>query len=136
MELRISRQHLEQLHFWAEKAHPKEACGLLWGGESTVNLVELTRNVAPNPLGGFEIDPVALLNASRRAREQTQQVIGCFHSHPNGLAEPSLTDAQWAAGDGRFWLIIAKGAVTAWHAVEGGNHLDRFMTVQIVTGDA
>jgi desampylase len=136
MELRISRQHLEQLHFWAEKAHPKEVCGLLWGIGMNVETVEESRNVALDPLCEFEIDPAALLKASRLAREQKLQVIGYFHSHPNGCAEPSITDAQMAAGDGRFWLIVANGSVTAWRAGASGSHLGRFTPVNITKGDA
>jgi proteasome lid subunit RPN8/RPN11 len=37
-----------------------------------------------------------------------------FHSHPNGLARPSATDAASAARDGRVWIIVADGAITCW----------------------
>ncbi len=136
MELRISREHLEQLYFWAQNAHPNEACGLIWGKGVNVELVEQTRNVALDPLLGFEIDPIALLRASRVSREQERQVIGYFHSHPNGCAEPSITDAQMAASDGRFWLIVTNGSVAAWRAESSGSHLGRFTPLQIVKGYA
>ena len=34
-------------------------------------------------------------------------MLGCYHSHPNGLAYPSPTDAQSASEEGFLWLIAA-----------------------------
>lgn len=64
-------------------------------------------NVAPDPLRHFEIDPAALIAAHRASRAGGLAVLGYFHSHPNGLARPSATDARAAAGDGRIWAILA-----------------------------
>lgn len=64
-------------------------------------------NVAPDPLRHFEIDPAALIAAHRASRAGGLAVLGYFHSHPNGLARPSATDARTAAGDGRIWAIVA-----------------------------
>ena len=32
-------------------------------------------------------------------------MIGCYHSHPNGRAEPSAFDLEGAAETGFVWLI-------------------------------
>jgi proteasome lid subunit RPN8/RPN11 len=47
-------------------------------------------------------------------------VIGYFHSHPQGRAEPSTTDRACAAGDGRVWAIIAGDEVRFWRDDEAG----------------
>ena len=74
----------------------------------------------PNPANHFEIDPAALIAAHRAARAGGPQVLGYYHSHPNGRAEPSATDAVQASGDGRIWAIIAGGAVTWWRDAPHG----------------
>lgn len=114
MALRLSRKHHAQLLEWAETAGKQECCGLLLGEEGTVAELELTRNIAVDSALHFEIDPAALISRHKAARNGCLSIMGCFHSHPNGLARPSPEDSRLAANDSQYWLIIAKGAITAW----------------------
>lgn len=74
----------------------------------------------------FEIDPAALFAALREARRGGPKVLGHYHSHPSGIAAPSLADAVAAAPDGAVWLIAARGEITAWRAVSDGAVHGRF----------
>jgi proteasome lid subunit RPN8/RPN11 len=47
-------------------------------------------------------------------------VLGYYHSHPSGQAEPSATDCACASEDGRIWAIIANLEVTLWRDEPGG----------------
>jgi desampylase len=114
MGLKLSRQQRQQLLDWAEGAARNECCGLLLGQDLTVEKLERAANVADDPERHFEIDPAALITAQKRARAGGPQILGYFHSHPNGLGHPSADDALQAASDGRYWLIIANGAISAW----------------------
>ena len=98
----------------ADRAHPLECCGLLLGRDATITAAQPVSNVHPDPSCHFELDPAALIAAHRAARTGGPQVIGYYHSHPNGLARPSATDQAAASGDGRVWAIVARGAVTWW----------------------
>ena len=98
----------------AAEAHPNECCGLLLGQGALVEAAVPAANVHAEPLRHFEIDPAALIAAHKAARAGGPQVLGYFHSHPNGLARPSATDAASASGDGRIWAIAAGGMVTLW----------------------
>jgi len=98
----------------AEAAHPHEACGLLLGTAAHIETALPAANVHPEPQHHFEIDPAALIAAHKAARSGGPQLIGYFHSHPNGLARPSATDAAQASGDSRIWAIAAAGVVTLW----------------------
>lgn len=104
----------------AEEAHPHEACGLLFGNPAHIETAQATTNVHPEPQRHFEIDPAALIAAHKAAREGGPQVLGYFHSHPNGLARPSATDAAMASGDGRIWAIAAAGELTLWRDAPSG----------------
>jgi desampylase len=117
MGLKLSRRHRQQLLDWAEEAGDYECCGLLLGMKDIVERVERTANVAGNPNSHFEIDSSALILAEKYARQGGPQILGYFHSHPNGSAQPSVTDAQMAAVDGRRWLIVAGGKITSWRPV-------------------
>lgn len=119
MQLHLSRTHRQQLLDWAAAANPCECCGLLLGRGDIVESIELTANVADDMATHFEIDPATLIHAEKKERNGGLQILGYFHSHPNGKAEPSTEDAAMAAADERRWLIIAKGQVTAWRPVKG-----------------
>ena len=69
MTVILSRQHRRQLLDFAEEAGSSECCGLILGRGDTVEILELTANVAFDPFITFEIDPSALIRAeSARGR--------------------------------------------------------------------
>ncbi len=117
----------------ADFASPtEEVCGLLFGGASRVERAEPTANVAADPARRFEVDPGALIAAHRQGRGGGAKLIGHYHSHPNGRAEPSACDADMSVADGSVWLIIAGGEVTAWRVVEDGALHGRFDPLPIL----
>ena len=120
MDVEVTSAALAAMQAAARAAHPHEACGILLGEGGRIAEACETRNVHPEPATHFEIDPQALIDAHRVARSGGPQVLGYFHSHPNGLATPSATDRTSSAGDGRIWAIVAAGDVTFWRDGEEG----------------
>ena len=114
MHIEVARHVVEALKGEAQSAHPHECCGLLLGEGECITDHVATKNVHPTPESHFEIDPQALIDAHRVAREGGPQVCGYYHSHPAGAAVPSATDRAMASGDGRIWAIIAHGQVRFW----------------------
>lgn len=104
----------------AERAVPRECCGLLLGRGERIVEVRPADNVADEPERRFEIDPVVLLAAHKAARTGGPELVGYYHSHPDGHPLPSATDCEHASGDGRVWAIVAGGEVTFWRDGEGG----------------
>jgi proteasome lid subunit RPN8/RPN11 len=113
MTLRVTRVAIETIRSAARTAAPQECCGLLLG-EATVEEARPAANVAADPRRRFEIDPQALVDAHRAARTGGPQVLGYYHSHPAGPAEPSATDRALAPGDGKLWAIAGPRGVTFW----------------------
>lgn len=97
-----------QLAALARTAFPAECCGLIEGRieGQTARVLQLhpTRNLGEGP-DRFEIDPAAQIRLLKALRGTDRAVIGCFHSHPNGRAEPSATDLAGASEEGFVWLI-------------------------------
>lgn len=112
--VRLARSAAAAILSAAAAAAPDEACGLLLGTGETIHTATVTANVDPAPHHRFEIDPAALIAAHRAARGGGPALLGYWHSHPNGLAEPSAADRAAASGDGRIWAIAANGAITLW----------------------
>ncbi|MGH6785391.1 MAG: Mov34/MPN/PAD-1 family protein [Novosphingobium sp.] len=120
MGLEVTSGAMATLIEEAARAHPRECCGLLLGRADRIETARPCANVHPEPQGHFEIDPAALIAAHRAAREGGPQVLGYYHSHPNGRATPSATDRAQASGDGRVWGIVAAGDITFWRDGEAG----------------
>jgi proteasome lid subunit RPN8/RPN11 len=111
--LAIDGNDLAAIRAAAQAAFPEECCGLLLGRRKAdawmVEEVIACPNVAEDPGRRFEVDPKALIAAHRAARETDRHLIGPYHSHPNGRAEPSQHDRARAAdacADGDVWLIV------------------------------
>ena len=123
MMLEISREAVTGILTDAAASPGAEICGLLLGRGLRVERVVACRNVADEPATGFEIDPQALIAAHKAARCGGPAVIGHYHSHPTGRAEPSARDAA-AARAGEVWVIVGGGHAIAWLATESGfDHL-------------
>lgn len=136
MILVISRSLLDTIVADCARDPHRERCGLLLGSDAHVLAVRPAANVAPDPATEFEIAPGALIEAVRAARGGDLAVIGHYHSHPNGLAQPSARDAVAAAGDGgRYWLIVTDTHASAWHFT-GEGAVEGFDAVALaITGD-
>ena len=120
-EIDVSGNLLDQLRTEARKAHPRECCGLLLGHGSKITAIQPAANVHATPRTRFAIDPQTLIDAHRAARAGGPQVVGYYHSHPDGPPRPSATDREEAAHDGRVWAIAgAGGDVAFWRDDEAG----------------
>ena len=140
MTLIISTALLEDIRSYARISAPNECCGLLLGDfEPMSNHARVTQlrpatNIAAQPLHRFEIDPGVLIAAHREARNGGPAIIGHYHSHPSGPAQPSTVDAAMAQRNGEVWLIVGDSAITGWRAVMPGKpHLlhDCFEAVEL-----
>jgi proteasome lid subunit RPN8/RPN11 len=132
MTVRISSELLDQLIAAAAASPDAEICGLLLGTAYGVTAARPAANISSDPARRFEIDPAALIAAHRESRSGGATVVGSYHSHPTGLAEPSACDAELAAADGAIWLILTGLEAKAWRAVKTGALHGRFDPVAIL----
>lgn len=88
--------------FWCE---PNEACGLLAGIGGQVRMVYALTNVASSPVA-YTVDPTEHFRALQHAERAGWDLIGVFHSHPNGPAEPSEVDRRLALAPAWHYVIV------------------------------
>ncbi len=106
----------------AREASPHECCGVLVGRGDEVVEALAARNIAPDPLRRFLIDPADHFGAIRHARASSLSVIGAYHSHPRGTPRPSETDRSEAFADPDFITVIVApgdGQVAGYSLREG-----------------
>jgi desampylase len=120
MVLELTSGTIATLREEATRALHRECCGLLLGKGNRVALAQPAANVHPQPASHFEIDPKALITAHRAMRAGGLELLGYYHSHQGGRAEPSAADRAAASGDGRIWAIVAGGEVSWWRDRPGG----------------
>jgi desampylase len=115
----LCRELRAQFAAEAREAAPRECCGLVEGardGETIrVRALHPARNLS-EAADRFEIDPkdqFRLLHEGRR-------VVGCYHSHPGGAAEPSPRDLAGAGEEGFLWLIQGRDGPGAFVFAGGG----------------
>ena len=117
-------EHLRaQILAEARTAAPHECCGLVLGtragGEAVAAVLYPAGNLAAAS-DRFEISPTDHFAALRAAREQGQAVIGCYHSHPDGVAQPSVHDVAGGGENNFLWLIATPdGALAAFVYLDG-----------------
>ena len=117
LHLTLAAKALEAVRAHAAEAAPEECCGFLLGrsadgGGTRAEAVLPARNEAPAARSTrFLISPEAVLLARRRARELGFDVVGYYHSHPDGTAEPSSHDLEHAWPATSYLIVPAAAGV-------------------------
>ena len=117
-ELTLPRTTWQAMRRHVRRRAPLEACGLLAGRDGRVDLVIGVRNAARSPVR-YLMEPRAQWRAFNRIEQLNMELLGIYHSHPNGPQRPSATDIQeacyavvqviWSPHDGNwqaggFWI--------------------------------
>lgn len=106
--VRLAPERRDAIVAQSVEALPNEGCGLLLGRRegtvATVTEVLPARNTRASPQR-YEIEPEAVLAADRRARGAGQELIGAWHSHPDGQPVPSATDRAEAWPDWCYLIV-------------------------------
>ncbi len=92
--------------FW-----PEECCGLLVGerfedGRLHINEIVHCKNCAKQKTVEFLIDPSVHIALERQLRGTGREILGLFHSHPQGCPEPSGKDHESLADHDWVWIIV------------------------------
>ncbi|HTS11423.1 MAG TPA: M67 family metallopeptidase [Candidatus Limnocylindrales bacterium] len=113
-----------------------ECCGLLAGREGIITRAYPAENVAVNPATAYEIAPREIFDLMREMRAAGLDLLGIYHSHPNGKNEPSPRDIESAYYPDAAYFIISPLAaaprpVRAF-SIRGGRAAE--LEIQILSG--
>jgi len=109
----------------ARTGAPEEVVGVLVGERGPtdrVTRIERATNAAATPETRYELDPAEQLSLLESVEAEGREVVGFYHSHPNGPAGPSATDAARAAWDGYVYAIVSlagEPSLGAWRWTDG-----------------
>ncbi len=121
--IRIPQSIFEALIRHAQREDPRECCGILIGqrigGDTWVERPVKGENIAEHDRRrNYQIDWHTLLKTTRRIRHEPEQIVGFYHSHPDGSIRPSERDRQEAWPDHSYVILsIGEGrrlTITSW----------------------
>jgi proteasome lid subunit RPN8/RPN11 len=117
MILRVNPVIVRALADHARREFPRECCGLLFGSRTLdalhVARTEPAANITEgDPMRSYQIEWQVLFRAVRASRAASEVLVGFYHSHPNGSAQPSAADERDAWPEYLYVMIpVTAGAV-------------------------
>jgi proteasome lid subunit RPN8/RPN11 len=105
--VRIDCRLLAELLAKAGQQPARECCGLLVGRDGVITHALPATNAAADPTVSYEIAPEELFRLMREMRATGLDLLGIYHSHPNGKNEPSPRDIERAYYPDAAYFIIS-----------------------------
>lgn len=107
--MRVRREAYEAMLAHAREGAPEEVVGVLVGRRDPdrVTRVERAHNAADTPRTRYAIAPTEQIELLDTIEAAGDEVVGFYHSHPAGPAEPSATDEERAAWPGHVYAILS-----------------------------
>jgi len=94
----------------SKSAFPEECCGFIFGRMSAdqtkvVTAMTVSNATAADKNDYFAISPATYTEAESYAENNQLELIGIYHSHPNQIALPSISDYQFALPDFLYLIV-------------------------------
>jgi proteasome lid subunit RPN8/RPN11 len=104
--MRIRQEIVAAICEHARQTPQAECCGLLASRDGVIARAFPATNAARDLAASYEIAPEELFRLMRAIRTAKLEFAGIYHSHPNGLNEPSTRDvAQAFYPDAAYFIV-------------------------------
>ncbi len=101
----VPAEHYSQIQADVSSRSFEEACGFLAGLGNRTRLVIPVSNILHDRYR-FRMDPKEELNAFQQVEEAGLEILAIYHSHPQGIQQPSPTDRAELTFPGIIYLIF------------------------------
>ncbi|WP_018404638.1 Mov34/MPN/PAD-1 family protein [Marinobacter gelidimuriae] len=144
--LNLPFEVVDALEWAAIGAYPEECCGLLLGhvpahsganshAVSVVKAQPVANSAAPDERRyRYTMHPRQWLAAEREGQVTGLDIVGVFHSHPDGAAAPSGTDLELALPSLAYLIMATDGkcltGLCGWYLATAGR---RFLKARVTT---
>lgn len=106
VRLSLSRTHRDIMIVHALKEAPNECCGVLLGRAGRIERCVAMKSDLPSPDAYF-MNPEQQIKVFTDMASHDEELLGIYHSHPKGPAQPSGADLQLAFHPGAAYFIIS-----------------------------
>jgi proteasome lid subunit RPN8/RPN11 len=108
--IRIQAEVLQLMIGHARQDLRIECCGLLAGRDGIIRCALPAENVAVNRATSYEVATKQVVQLMREIRAAGLEMLGIYHSHPNGKSEPSRADiAMVSYPDVAYFIVSPAG---------------------------
>jgi proteasome lid subunit RPN8/RPN11 len=122
----------------ALEIYPKEACGILLShSENPNHIIEVypTKNVSlEDQSSRYLVDPLEFLEVDKWADEQSLDIRGFYHSHPDHPSAPSEYDRKMAVESYIYLILSIRGGkfhnARAWIYDSDEEHFNEVMSLR------
>jgi len=90
-----------------QRGGSNEVCGLVSSYAAIPKRCYPIANVADEPQRRYVMDPAAQIKAMRQMRDNGEELMAIYHSHPTTSAKPSVFDVAQANYPSVLYLIIS-----------------------------
>jgi len=117
--IQFSPTHWAQIRTHIDDSPTQEICGLV-GGVVRRNIAMVYRvipiiNIAATPHNRYQMHPAEQVKAFVDFEKQGWEVVGIYHSHPQGEPIPSSSDiAEANYPDVAYIIGVPQGNINAW----------------------
>ncbi len=109
--LKLPRPLVNAILAQAQQSPENEICGLIGGKLGVAENCYPIDNTALDQTRRYLMDPKEQIDAMRKMRENDEDLIAIYHSHPHAPALPSETDLAEAEYPEAAYLIISLDTV-------------------------
>jgi proteasome lid subunit RPN8/RPN11 len=133
--IHISEKEIEKMVHHSRSESPREACGIL-AGQKDRDRIRIAKvygcdNVHPNPNGEFFMKPEDQLRVFLEIEKIKEiEIVGFYHSHPQGPESPSQIDSSkyyWPGYPMAIVSLLPEPSVSFWIWSE-----DRFHPLEVI----
>jgi proteasome lid subunit RPN8/RPN11 len=122
--IRIRQEIIAAICEHARETPQVECCGLLASRDGVITRAFRATNAAHDLATSYEIAPEELFRLMRAIRAAELTFAGIYHSHPNGVNEPSARDIAQAFYPDAAYFIVSPHAELSKAAAP--NHVRAF----------
>ena len=125
----IRRNDIQTIEQHAGSVFPEECCGILLGSAQNDDVqvkrvIQADNKSTEQATERYTIAPEALLEAQKQATAAEMEVVGYYHSHATGTAEPSEIDLKAALPNSTYLILgLLDGVVLerkCWRLTKSG----------------
>ncbi len=109
--LKLPRPLVNNILTQAQQSPENEICGLIGGQNHNAQHCYPIDNTAADQRCRYKMDPKEQINAMRQMRENNEELIAIYHSHPHAPAQPSVTDLNEAEYPEAAYLIVSLNTI-------------------------
>lgn len=109
--IKLPRPLVNDILSQAQQSPESEICGLIGGRNDNAEHCYPVDNSALDQSRRYQMNPKKQIDAMRQMRENNEELIAIYHSHPHAPALPSVTDLNEAEYPEAAYLIVSLNTV-------------------------